>query len=99
MQRLKLFTIEFIICLIVFILFHWVTLIDTVMFIVFTISAFFYVFAIEELPKKEYVHLPQVHYYQKARINYYGNSMIGLLVMLSIVFYILTVKFPSLRFG
>ncbi len=99
MQRLRLFTIEFTICLIVFFLFHWVALIDTVMFIIFVVSAFFYVFAIEELPKKDYINLPQVHYYQKSRINYYGNSMLGMLVILSIVFYTLTVKFPTLRFG
>jgi hypothetical protein len=99
MQRFSLFTIEFIICTLIFILFNSLLLIDTALFIVFIISAFFYVFSIEELPRSDLMENPQVHYYKKSRVNYYGNSMFGLLIFLSIIYYLISSRLPTLRLG
>jgi len=99
MARILYFTISFLISTVLFVLFNSSGVIDTIIFLIFIISALILVFSREELPKaKELLEIPEVHSYQKSRVNIYGYLMAGLLILVAILYSVLTV-YLNLRTG
>src|SRR5690606_26903429 len=99
MARILYFTISFLISTVLFVLFNSSRVIDTIIFLIFIISALILVFSREELPKaKELLEIPEVHSYQKSRVNIYGYLMAGLLILVAILYSVLTV-YLNLRTG
>jgi len=100
MYRLKLFTLEFFLILIFFLLFNNIELIDTFVFIVFLISSFLYIFSFETLPnKKKYLKIPQVNNYYYSKMNSYTYLMAFQLVIISLLYLLSTTLLSFIKQG
>src|SRR5260221_920830 len=91
MDKFKLFLIEYICVLIVFLIFNSFTILDSVIFVIFIISAIFYVFAFQELPSSKVPETPSVQYYRESKINTYGYVMAVILIATSLLFFVLNI--------
>lgn len=87
MNRFHAYMILYLGCLVGFSLFFWVSFVDSLIFSIFLLASLYYIFAAEELPKGIFTDSPQVHSYQKNRINFYGFVMAGTFAFVAFIYY------------
>jgi hypothetical protein len=86
-DRYKIYFGAYVIFAIIFLLRIFGGVSDAILFAGFTISSFFLVFSLEELPTAN-LEKVQVHYYQKSRINTYAYYISGLFIFIGFLYYI-----------
>lgn len=99
MDRTRNYEIGFIVSAILFLIFNNNGIIDAIIFIAFVLSSLALIYSLDVLPtSKESLKVPEIHYYYKSRMNVYGYSMAGMMVVLSMLFALLSM-FLNLRLG
>lgn len=88
-RRFKIYTICFVISFVIYILNIFGSLSQSFFFLAFAISSFFLVFTLEAMPTQN-LDMPQVHFYQKSRMNSYTYWMMILFVGTALFYYILS---------
>ena len=92
MNRFKLYTILFVINLVISALGFLLKLQDQVgviNFICFIVSVLYFLFNVEEPPKTSKLKIPEVHNYYRSRQNHFGNIVAIEFAILSFLFFIL----------
>lgn len=98
MNRLTLYSIAFIIAVPLYLILYVTgSLADSIIFLTFLVSTFFFLFTFEEKPKKQ-LEDPLVHFYQHSRINVYGYIMVCSTASVAFIIYI-TSRYPGFTLG
>ncbi len=98
-QKLQNYFTTFFVFVIVFVLFHFSPIIDTITSFAFIISTLLFIFTLEEKPKKASDYkTPEVHFYQSERINLYGIIMVCGASAAAFLFYFASTN-SSIRIG
>lgn len=87
-NRFKIYAICYVVSVLIFIINIFGTLSQSFLFVAFALSSFFLVFTFETLPTED-LDKPQIHFYQKSRLNSYTYWMIVLFVITALSYYIL----------
>ncbi|MFS8130425.1 MAG: hypothetical protein ACMG57_00450 [Candidatus Dojkabacteria bacterium] len=87
-KRFRIYIICYVVSLLIFVINIFGALSQSFIFVAFALSSFFLVFTIEALPTGGF-DKPQIHFYEKSRLNSYTYWMLILFVGTALSYYIL----------
>ena len=88
-RRFKIYTICYAVSVVIFILNIFGPISQSFIFLAFALSSFFLVFTLEAMPTGDF-DKPQIHFYEKSRLNSYTYAMMILFVLTALFYYILS---------